>query len=709
MNKKREKVLFYSLLALGISSIITQLITIREFLSVFYGNELVMGIILANWFLLTGTGAYLGKYAGKLKDKILFLIICQTFISVLPFFYIVVIRILRNTVFPIGTLIGITQIFLSSLLLLLPYCIVSGFLLALFCVILKQQSMGKVYFVDTTGGIIGGLLFSFIFIFILSPFQTSFFIMWINLTAALFLSVYFQIKHIKPIVILLLLASFLIIFIDLNTITNKVQYKNQEVIFQKNSIYGNIVITKTEEQLNFFENGIPLFTTDNTISNEETVHYVMSQHENPENILLISGGVAGTTNELLKYNIAKIDYVELDPLIIELGKKYTSNLKNEKIHIINQDARLFVKRTIDKYDIVIIDLPDPSTAYLNRFYTVEFFTDIKKILNRDGVISLSLSSSGNYMARQVIQLDSALYNSLKTNFKNVIIIPGYRDYFISSDNDLTYGIGQKIKEKGINTEYVNDNYLTGILTKDRINYILGSIDKTVKVNKDFNPVSYYYHLIYWFSQFRFNYYIFLIIILIAIVLYLTKIKPVPFAIFTTGFAASSLEVILLIGFQILYGYVYHKIGIIITTFMLGLGIGSCYINKRIKLIKFKLLIKVHFLIVIFSILFPIILLTVNNFENNALIFLSSEFLIPLLALILAVLVGMEFPLASRFHFSNAPAAELYNADFIGACIGALLISALLVPFLGLFRVCLIIAALNAASGTILIIKRKKYK
>ena len=67
---KREKLLFFSITALGISSIITQIILIREFLSVFSGNELVFGIILANWLLLTGIGAYIGKYSDQIKEKI---------------------------------------------------------------------------------------------------------------------------------------------------------------------------------------------------------------------------------------------------------------------------------------------------------------------------------------------------------------------------------------------------------------------------------------------------------------------------------------------------------------------------------------------------------------------------------------------------------------------------------------------------------------
>ena len=46
---------------LGFSSLYTQVFLLREFLSIFNGNELVLGIVLANWMLLTGTGAYLGK------------------------------------------------------------------------------------------------------------------------------------------------------------------------------------------------------------------------------------------------------------------------------------------------------------------------------------------------------------------------------------------------------------------------------------------------------------------------------------------------------------------------------------------------------------------------------------------------------------------------------------------------------------------------
>lgn len=706
IENKKQRILFIAITILGISSIITQVIVIREFLSVFYGNELIFGIILANWLLLTGIGAYLGKYFEK--GGISWLIICQTIIAFLPFFHIAVIRNLRNFIFLLGELVGIAQIFLSSFFILLPYCLISGFLLTLACCVFSFKkdfaSIGKVYFIDNFGGIIGGILFSFVLIYFLNPFQMAFFLMVVNLLAALLLSIFVNKKYFIGLILFLMILSFVGFFsFDLNKITREQQYRNQELLFQKDTPYGNLVVTKTADQLNFYENGLTLFTTENTISNEETVHYAMVQIREPKKVLLIAGGVSGTINEILKYNVSRVDYVELDPLIIKLGKEYTRNLDSDKIKVINIDGRLFIKEVKDKYDVVIIDLPDPSTAQINRFYTIEFFKEVERVLNKDGIISLSLSGSENYLNVEAKKLNSILYNSLKSYFKNVVIIPGDKNFFIASDGELSYDIVELIEIKGIKTKYANEFYLRGKLTNDRINYLKNSLIEKTKPNKDFSPITYYYHLLYWMRQFRFNSSLFFIVLFFLIILYLIKIKPIPFVIFTSGFAGASLEVIILIGFQILYGYAYRQISIIITSFMVGLAMGSYYMNKQLEKMGKKELVNLQFSIVFYSILLPLILFLLSKINNNFLILISSQLLIPLFTIIIAALVGMEFPLASKLFFKGKigeTAGKLYNADLVGACIGALLVSALLIPILGIFKVCFLVGLLNLVSGVI---------
>jgi spermidine synthase len=708
-ERLRKRLLFLAITALGISSIITQLTVIREFLSVFNGNELVFGIILANWLLLTGMGSYLGKYIEKIKQKLTFLVICQLAIAFLPFFHIYLIRALRNVLFVPGLMISLVDIIFYSFVLLLPYCVVSGFLLVLYVYTYSTRrdaaQIGKVYFLDNIGDIIGGFLFSFILIYFLNPFQMAFFIMLLNLAAAIMISSFIRRRFLGVFVVLLLIVlTIFFLTVDLNTLSTKKLFKDQELVYQRSSPYGNVVVTRTRNQFNFFENGVPLFTTENVMSNEEVVHYAMVQADNPKSVLLVSGGVAGTIGEIAKYNVERIDYVELDPLIISLGKRYTTNLDNEKLNIVTMDGRLFAKQTNNKYDVVIVDLPDPTTAQLNRFYTIEFFEDVKRILNDKGIVSMSLSSSANYMSDEEKKLNSALYRTLKAIFSNVVVIPGDKNFYIASDKELSYKIAQMIESKDIKTKYVNSYYLKGKITRDRVDYVLGAVKEEVPLNRDFKPVSYYYQLLFWISHFNLNLSWVLIVLVVFLVTLLIRIKPIPFAILTTGFAGASLEFIIIIGFQILYGYVYHKIGVIITLFMLGLALGAFFMNSVLDKRTRRDLAKIEFTIAAYSVLLPVILIALSSVRNKLFVFLSAQIIFPVVVLVIAFLVGAEFPLASKLYFKKVEhtAGVLYSSDLLGACVGALLVSALLVPLLGIVKVCVLIGLLNVVSGVVVL-------
>jgi len=117
------------------------------------------------------------------------------------------------------------------------------------------------------------------------------------------------------------------------------------------------------------------------------VHYAMAQRPEAKRVLLISGGVAGSAGEILKYPHAAVDYVELDPLILKISERYLSpGLDDPRIRTFNTDGRVFVRQAADTYDVVIVNVPDPSTSQLNRFYTVEFFEEVKRALRPDGVL-----------------------------------------------------------------------------------------------------------------------------------------------------------------------------------------------------------------------------------------------------------------------------------------------------------------------------------
>lgn len=713
MKKIKEISLLYALIALGISSLISQIIYIREFLNVFFGNELIFGIILASWMILTAGGAFLGKFAIKIKNEIKSILFLQLLLAVFPLITVFLLRWFRNDFFPIGSMLNIPDGILMSLLFLAPYCLVSGFLFTFFCISLSRKlnnnEISRVYYFDTIGCIIGGFLFNFILVFLLNSLQILYVLLFINLSAALFISVVYKRKKTLFLLITLFIGFVITTFtLDLEKITKEKQFKGQDLVFYKDTPYGNLVVTRNENQFNFFDNSKFLFSTENTIENEEAVHFAMLQHKNPKKVLLLSGGVNGLTKEMMKYKVEYITYLEINPVLVELGKKFTTNLSSSKIRIIYEDARYFINRTKEKFDVVIIALPEPTTAQLNRFYTLEFYKELKKILNTNAVVSFGLLSSNEYLSAEVKNINSVIYNTLNKVFKNIIILPGNRNYFVASDGILSSEIVKLASNNNLNNAYVNAFYLSDNDLKNKMLSVMKNVTFKTEINRDFKPIVYYHQLKYWMSHFKTNYYLIFGILLILLLLFLYRLKPINLCLFTGGFAASSIEVILLVTFQIVYGYVYQMIGVIIMLFMIGLALGIYGVNFITKKYTVKNYLKIQAGLVFYSVCLPFALLFINYINPNPVI---VQVAYCILILIIGGLTGMTFSLSSKIIKKDIPsiAAETYGADLFGSAIGAIVLSAFLLPLLGVLKVCLLICLLNLASGLNLYVKRNSYQ
>ena len=61
MKKKSDNPVIQIVIATGITSVATQLLTIREFLAQFNGNEFVIALILFNWLVLGGIGTLFAR------------------------------------------------------------------------------------------------------------------------------------------------------------------------------------------------------------------------------------------------------------------------------------------------------------------------------------------------------------------------------------------------------------------------------------------------------------------------------------------------------------------------------------------------------------------------------------------------------------------------------------------------------------------------
>ena len=113
----------------------------------------------------------------------------------------------------------------------------------------------------------------------------------------------------------------------------------------------------------------------------------------------MSGGAGGIINEALKHaSIETIEYAELDPLLLDLLRKFPtplteSELNDRRVTIKHIDGRLFLKTTRNTYDLIFIGIMEPSNLQANRFFTKEFFSLVKKRLNKGGILVLGLPGS----------------------------------------------------------------------------------------------------------------------------------------------------------------------------------------------------------------------------------------------------------------------------------------------------------------------------
>ncbi|MBP1647211.1 MAG: Spermine synthase [Bacteroidetes bacterium] len=699
-----ERPLALSVLALGWTTIVTQTVLLRSFLSVFYGNELVIGVVLASWLVLTGAGAALGKYAGAVSHRLLILL--QVALALLPIVTVMALSFLKSLVFPPGTMIGLWESMYGSLLLLAPFCLISGFLFPIYAAALAGDAgpgrISRVYGVEAAGSVIGGILFTLVAVRFLSTMQILSILGVINLAVAGLLA--WNSNHrslsLLPDALALVLV-FLPGAVDLDALFRQWLFAGQELVEYKDTPYGSITVTRKGEQLNFFENSGLLFSTGDAASNEEAVHFAMVQRPEAGRVLLISGGLSGMIEEILKYPAVQVDYVEMNPWLIEMGRRHVSAGGDPRVQVFAADARQYVRRAGRQYDVVLINVPDPGTAQINRYYTQEFFDELKSALSDNAVVSLSVLPTTEYLGHEGRQVSSIIHATLASGFANVLVLPGMRNHFLASDGPLRGDIARMVDSLGLKTTYVNPFYVDDRSTQERSRRITVGLDRDAAINHDFTPVAYYRQVQYWLSYFSFQPWIPAAVCLLLLGILATKMKVVSYCMFIGGAAGSSLEVVLLLAFQIMFGSLYLATGMIITAFMAGLAAGS-FVRWRLLSGKPEMMFAwVQAGVGVYALLLPVILSILKRSAPGD-ILTYSIFLV--LTAGIGGLIGMEFFLATRLlaETPSAVAGNLYSTDLLGSAVGALAVSAFLLPLLGITWVCVIVGCMSMGGAALML-------
>lgn len=205
----------------------------------------------------------------------------------------------------------------------------------------------------------------------------------------------------------IVLLVLLLFFCYANHITNEAEqhYFGDPVVFSTASPYQRLVITKWHNDTRLFLNGNLQFSSvDEARYHEALVLPVMEQNPQASRILILGGGDGLAAREVLKYpQVSQITLVDLDASMTRvfrtsaaLRELNQNSLNHPKLRIINADAAQWLQHNQEKFDVVIIDFPDPSNFSLGKLYSVPMYRMVARHLNPHG--NLVVQSTSPYFA-----------------------------------------------------------------------------------------------------------------------------------------------------------------------------------------------------------------------------------------------------------------------------------------------------------------------
>jgi NosR/NirI family nitrous oxide reductase transcriptional regulator len=441
----------------------------------------------------------------------------------------------------------------------------------------------------------------------------------------------------------------------------------------------------------------------------------LCQKPDSANVLVIGSGLGLCRQFLHLPQIETVSWAHCDSEYMQkVGEVLPDEFKisDNRLHQLTGDIRLSLAEKKQLYDIVILNLPDATSSILNRYYTLEFYSQVKASLKPGGIFQIRVAGGENIMGTELVNLGASTKLTLEKVFSKLVLTPGEDTWFIVSDSENLTGDPGTLRDSfaGIEsaTRLFNPQALLSVYLPDRAaatikDYSNADLPEELLINRDSRPLTHLYSLLLAAKQSGApvtklikhlalaGLLAFVIPVLVFVVLRIIYILQTAkdgnksgfdssFLVFSAGFVAIGVVIVLMYLYQTRFGSLYLHIGIVSSLFMVGLTVGAAVtrhllaVGNRIQ--PEKLLFAVicaHSLILCAIAFWP-------AGQWTHLTFLFAFILCGLCA-------GSYFPIAARQLADSAfeagrAGSKLETADHIGASVGGLLTSLALVPVLG---------------------------
>lgn len=722
----------------GLFTIAAQTLLFREFITTFEGNDISVGIFFASWFLWVSLAAIVVYNAKTLADKLLeniqFL-----FLAYLPAFILELILIIQARELAgleSYELLSIRTILLLSIVVNAPVSIITGLLFPIACRWVqkaRKSGISWVYIFEAAGSFVGGLGVTVLLAYGASL-GKIFLILGLILSSSVFAAQLTEVKQcngpvlrrsgkVKMLFVFLIpfCILFCLVFGGDKSLMRYVRVVRWTKIFPADALDGSFQTAQAEYLYGTYqgqwvvvrEGGVAEALPDES-STGRTAAITLCQNPDAKRVLVVGSGL-GLCRQFLRLPQTKhVTWAHCDSEYVQQVNKFVPEelkISDNRFYPVAGDLRAQLVGEKNYYDIVIINLPDVTSSVLNRYFTHQFYQQVKESLRPDGVLAVRTAGGENIMGTELVNLGASAKLTLEKVFSKLVLVPGEETWFIASDSENITGEPGTLRDNFAAIEGGKDVFapqaLLSVYLPDRAaaalkNYSNADLPENLLINSDARPLTYLYSLLFAAKQSAapltrlvkhlalagpLAFIVPLLIFAALRVIYLLRTAPQDgvssfdssFLVFSAGWVAIGVVIVLMYFYQTRFGLLYLHIGVISSVFMAGLTIGAILVRRLLSLNKDRLG-KILITIILFhsTILAVIGIWSAGRWTHSA--FAIAFVLCGLCA-------GGYFPLAAGqladMGFETGRAgSKLETADHLGASVGGLVTSLALIPVLG---------------------------
>lgn len=274
-----------------------------------------------------------------------------------------------------------------------------------------KDLVSKVFTFDYVGALLASLVFPLVLVPYLGLVRSSFLFGIFNVLVAIWTLHLFR-KELPWLNSMRTIAFTLVVGLTLGFAFSEKLVKMSEttsyhehIIYSKSSPYQRIVITGGKRFKLFLNGNLQFNSQDEYRYHEALIHPALGSLPEAKKVLILGGGDGMAAREILKYpQIESITLVDLDPALTNLFSKQKlfvelnqNSLNNPRVKVINKDAFVWLRTCKQKFDLVVVDFPDPSNFSLGKLYTDTFYRQVKKVVTPDSLVVIQ--STSPYFAR----------------------------------------------------------------------------------------------------------------------------------------------------------------------------------------------------------------------------------------------------------------------------------------------------------------------